>query len=145
MCSVPLSILQRLVDHGHDEFSHVCCDSFLLLKFYHRWCIRTVWYTTGKKNGRIIYCSATRDFSFLYSPLSRVWSLMFGEVIGAVKDLTAIFATISFWCFVFPGMAQPIVLPSKLTTAMVARIRFDRLVRIHMWHVLRLADKCFCT
>lgn len=48
-----------------------------------------------------------------------------------------------FQRFVFARVPQPIVLPGKLTTAIVARIRLNCPMRIHVGGVFGFAYKCF--
>lgn len=60
-----------------------------------------------------------------HSPFTGMGAFVFGEVIGTMKDFAAIFAAISFWRFVFSGMSQPVVFPSKSATTVITRVRFD--------------------
>lgn len=90
---------------------------------------------------------ANEFFVFLsnHSPFTSVRAFVFGEVIGTMKDLSAVFAAIPFWRFMFACMPQPIVFSSKLATAMIASVRLNCFVCVHMRNVFRFSYKCFCT
>lgn len=63
------------------------------------------------------------------------------EIIRSVEVFAAHVATESLSLFVLPDVPLAIVFPDKLGPAMVAGVRFDGLVRVHVGGVVGLADE----
>lgn len=66
---------------------------------------------------------------------------MLGQVVSSMKFLPTCFAAKLFILFMLPGMPKPVIFPHKLTATMIASIRFNGFVRIHVGDKIRLPDE----
>lgn len=68
---------------------------------------------------------------------------MFGEVVASVERLTALrdFADVFFCHLMLANVPLTVVFPDELAAAVVAGVRADRLVGVHVRDVLGLADE----
>lgn len=69
---------------------------------------------------------------------------MLGEVVTSMERLPALgdVAHKLLGHLVFSDMPLTVVFPDELTAAVVAGVRADRLVRVHVRYVFRLSDEC---
>lgn len=79
----------------------------------------------------------------LKRPFARVYSNVLLQIVCPMEILAANGAMEFLERFVFARVSQPIVFARKLTATMVARIRLDRTMRIHVGHIFSFADERF--
>lgn len=74
-------------------------------------------------------------------PLPGVYPLVLRQVVLAVEFAATDFARVIFVHLVLPGVPDPVVLSNELTPAVVAGVRPDRPVRVHVGYVVRFPDE----
>lgn len=74
-------------------------------------------------------------------PIAAVHSHMILQIVRTMKRLTAHVTAVRFFVFVLFDVALTVVFADKLRPAIVARVRAQTLMRVHMGHVIAFPNE----